>query len=145
MAGIAMLLLAGGSAVRITDRSISDSDFKVSPATAFANSTYQLGSDGVARFETANGADGSYSSEWLLGGNAADYEARFAILTGSADGSFGVWLPLTTTRSISVTANQTIFGSTSSNATVLVDIRTTSGLILSTAVITLSATATVDA
>jgi hypothetical protein len=146
MSGIGMLFLSGGSSVRITDRSIEDTDFVILPATAFAEATYQLGSDGVARFLRASEGNGVYSPEWLLGGSASNYEVRFTSLSGSPSAvAFDTWLPLTSSRSVSVSASQPGFGETTNTGTVKVEIRTSSGLILSSATITLSATATVDA
>lgn len=144
MSGIAMLLLSGGTTVRLTDHSIIDNSFRVTPDNASAGSFFELGSDGVARFLRTEESDGSYVSEWMLGGSSSDYEVRFTLLTGAASGTFDTWLALSFSRTVSVTATQSGFGTTTSDATVRAEIRTVGGVVLSSSVITLSATAQVD-
>lgn len=147
MSGIGMFLLGSGSSlINISDKSVDDSHDVVSPSTASAQAGYQLGSDGVARFNRQSDGNGSYSGEWLVGGLSSDYEAMFTIVSGSPTGvTFNSWLSLSSSRTVSVSATQSVFGSTTNTATVTVQIRTTSGLLLDSATITLSATATVDA
>lgn len=146
MSGIGMFLLgAGSSLINISDRSISDNHYVATP-NAEASSRYELTNDGVARFFRTQLSDGTFSGEWLLGGSASQYEVRFTLLSGSVAGdTLNTWLNLGTTRNVNVSAFRTMFGETVVNATVLVEIRTTSGLLLDSATITLSATATVDA
>lgn len=145
MSGIGMFLLgAGSSLVNIADKSISDSDFTVTPTNAESSSRYELGNDGVARFFRNKGTSGTYAGEWLVGGSPSDYEVRFSLLSGSVSGgTLNTWLSLATTRNVNVSALRTTIGETTVSGTVLVEIRTTSGLILDSATVVLSATSTV--
>lgn len=146
MSGIMMALLgANPGGAFISSQSISDNDAAIFPATASASSSYELGADGVARFFREKGTDGTYSGEWRLLGASSDYEVRFTTLSGTfTAGTFDTWLSLGTSRSITVSASQSTVGTTSNSATARVEIRTTGGILLTSADITCSATADVD-
>lgn len=148
MSGIQMMMMGGGSFrfVNIENFTIQDTDLKVSPASAFASSEYQLSQDGVAYFNRASSADGSIPGQWRLTGNSSDYDVRFSLVSGSVTGSsLNVWLNLGSTRSVLTSASRSGIGSTTNSGVVLVEIRSTaSGLILASATITLEATATVE-
>lgn len=146
MSGIGMFLLgAGSSLINISDKTISDNHFAVSPVNAESSSRYELSNDGIARFFRNQGSDGTYSGEWLLGGSPVDFEVRFTLTSGSVSGdALNTWLNLGTTRNVNVSALRTTIGETTASATVLVEIRTSSGLILDSATIVLSAASNVD-
>lgn len=148
MSGIQMLMMGGGSFkfVNIENFTIQDTDFRVSPDSAFASSEYQLSSDGVAYFNRAAQTDGFIPGQWRIVGNSSDYDVRFSLVSGAATGSaFNVWLNLGSTRSVLVSASRSGVGISTQSGVVFVEIRNTaSGIVLATATITLEATVTVD-
>jgi len=145
----ALMGASTGSPVFVSNQTVSSFDLALDPADASASSTYLLQSSGVARkesfaFGTITGTD--ITGEWLVSGVAGDFEARFTVQSGSFNvGSFGVWLALSTTRTIGNGATQTTVGTATNTGSALVEIRRIGSTdILASATITCEATATVE-
>jgi hypothetical protein len=146
MSAMQMLLMAAGNTgVTLSNKTLSDSDTKLSPNVASATSAFELGSDGVARGFRESLSDLVFNGEWLSSGTSSGYDVMFTQLSGDAvTGTLGSWLNLGTSRSVSLNVTQATPGSSAKSATVRVEIRTTSGLLLVTAEVTLSVDATQD-
>ncbi len=140
--GMQMLLMAtGNTGVSLTPRTIADYH-GVTVGTASATTTFELNSDGVARGFREQLSDEVYNGEWLVTGTNSSYEVMFTVLSGATPtGTLNTWLNLGTTRSVTVGATRSVAGVTSASSDVQVQIRTTSGLLVVTTVITISATA----
>jgi hypothetical protein len=139
MSGAAMLMLAGGGGVSLSNHTL--------------NATFQLASDGTANaVMTGNSSsppNGTtpYVNEWLRGGLSSGYEARATLNSGTlSSGTTGAWLVLSTTRSWSCAATRGSTGSSSQTANLTIEIRSVAtGLVLDSATITLTATAEFEA
>lgn len=144
--GIQQLMLGGVWQVVLTDHGVNDYDFATAPSTANASAQFNLALDGTANYDRLSGSDGTYDGEWLRYGNPADFEVRFTVVSGSfSSGTFGSWLNLGTTRLIAVTASRSTIGTTLNNGSATVEIRdASSGNILATATVTLTAIAEFD-
>lgn len=113
--------------------------FVFTAGTTPASSGYRIGSDGVA-YRLNNGVPTAYSGEWLNSGVASDYQVRAEHIGGTSVTGDGldVWLPCSTTRTWTVTAN-----SVPVSAQLLIRIRRASDLAeVATAEIDLSAETT---
>ena len=124
-------IIAGG--VSVTDQNIAGSE--VDPADSEAR--YQLTSAGVANKYTETTGYVAISGEWLLGGSASDYEARFTPTIGTLTSGPTGWNALSSTREWTVA--RTSVGSKSCTGTIEIGLLGTSTAIDS-ATIVLSAT-----
>ena len=95
----------GGGAVRVDGGNYSSYDTTGNPSVSVS-----FGNSGLCTSYAANGGEAPANYTWLLTGVAADYEiyATNTNTSGSAaSGTFGTWLPLSTSRSWSSTRSTT--------------------------------------
>lgn len=127
---LTMLTSGGGRLVQISDQSISSNQ------TVTATAGYRLTSAGSAQKREQN----TYTTleTWLLAGSAGDYEVRATLQSGTlTTGTLNTWQPLSSDREW---FNQDPSSDESPvNGTLLIEIRITSGTVLDSATITLSA------
>jgi len=117
------------SAAAITDQSITSLD-PVGTRTA----GYRLNTSGIA--ESRVQAAYSTIETWLVIGAASDYEVRATLVTGDAltSGTVGTWQALSASREWLITAT-----TPSKMSELLIEIRTTAGVVVDSATITLEA------
>lgn len=130
MLGIDIMRRAGVGGIvlnaKITNQTVSRA------SSAAVTATYTLSNNG-------NVLDGGAAilETWRVLGASSDFEARATLTSGTiTGGTFGSWLPLSTSRSWSSTAAAS---GTYILGTMLVEIRTTAGTILTSATITIEA------
>lgn len=116
------------------------------PAVVWDNAaaTFTAFNDGTARGVGSNGTNGTgtndlYPGEWLVSGNASDFEIMATVTSGSVSGgsaATGVWLNLGTTRFW----HKVYAGVGGQTAVILVQIRPVGGAVMASGSMTLTAT-----
>ncbi|MFZ9767205.1 MAG: hypothetical protein ACO3C4_01775 [Candidatus Limnocylindrus sp.] len=91
--------------------SISDQsalNYSLSGVGGTASATYRLANNGVASRTNVSGTLTAISGEWLVAGNASDFEAYMAPdgggSGGTTSGTFNTWVNLGTTQDWTLTA-----------------------------------------
>jgi len=117
------------SAAAITDQSITSLD-PMGTRTA----GYRLNTSGIA--ESRVQAAYSTIETWLVVGAASDYEVRATLVTGDAltSGAVGTWQALSASREWLISAT-----TPSKLSELLIEIRTTAGVVVDSATVTLAA------
>lgn len=142
-----MALLGGGVLLTINDHNISAVDETLNPNPASASATFRVRNDGVFESQTTQGGVVTFEPEWLTGGIPGNYAVRFTVTSGAlSSGSSGVWTncgPATLAWNVNVSRGTP--GTNNASCTGTLEFRdATTLVVLDSAVVTLSAQATVD-